>query len=72
MLILYIEPDVVSDYKHVNQVDKITVCFKQQLRVYPTHDASVFLSYPECISISLLPRMYQCFSTTHDASAFLS
>lgn len=40
--------------------------------VYPIHDASVFLSYPECISISLLPRMYQCFSTTHDASTFLS
>lgn len=56
MLILYIEPDVVSDYKHVNQVDQITVCFKQQLRV----------------SMSILSMMYQCFSTTHDASAFLS
>lgn len=84
MLILYIEPDVVSDYKHVNQVDKITVCFKQQLRVSmsilsmmhqcfsPTQNASAFLSYPGCISVSLLPMMHQHFSPNRDASAFLS
>lgn len=40
--------------------------------VYPIHDASVFLSYPECISVSLLPMMHQHFSPNRDASAFLS